>query len=47
LTPKLEGLEAIWPKESVENGTYHLDIEPGKDHIIILRRIKGQASYGL
>ena len=43
--PHLKGLEINYPK--VEGQDVEIDIPPGGDHIIILRRIGDRCSYGL
>jgi hypothetical protein len=40
-------MEAIWPQDMKDDGTFVLDVAPGEDHIIILRQTEGACSYGL
>lgn len=47
ITPKLEGMEALWPQNMNDEGGFALDIPAGEDHIIILRQTEGSCSYGL
>ena len=48
LRPRLEGLEVVLPELKGENGTdIDLEIPPGGDHVIILRRVAPSCTYGL
>lgn len=38
LSPKLEGCEAIWPVQQGKGGSFELNLKPGEEHIIVLRR---------
>lgn len=47
LRPQLEGLEVAYPAMSPDAEDFELDIAPGDDHIIVLRRIENSCKYGL
>jgi hypothetical protein len=48
IRPTLEGLEVVHPALSGEEGTdVELDLQPGQDHVVILRRTQGSCTYGL
>ena len=46
MRPTLEGLEVIHP-EMVDEQDIEFSIEPGEDHIVILRRVENSCKYGL
>ena len=45
LRPQLNGLEINWPV--VDSDDVEIDIPPGGDHIVILRRFGDRCTYGL
>ena len=45
--PELTGLEAIYPPDMQDDGTFNLSIAPKSDHIIILRRNDPNCSFSL
>jgi len=42
-TPKLAGATVVWP---ISNTDFELSLNPGEDHIIIVRRAEGDCSFG-
>ena len=46
MRPTLEGLEVIYPP-LVDDQDIEFSIEPGQDHIVILRRYDNSCKYGL
>ena len=48
--PQIKGLEINYPipKEDEDVGIeIEIDIQPGQDHLVVLRRVDDQCSYGL
>lgn len=46
IRPALEGLVVVYP-DMVNEEDIEFSIEPGQDHIVILRRVSGSCRYGL
>ena len=39
---KLQGFEIVWPEGKRTNENFEIDIPPGEEHIVILRRFANE-----
>lgn len=47
MAPELAGLEIVWPEGKRSGDDIEIDISPGEDHIIIVRRTGEMSSWSL
>lgn len=47
MRPALEGLEVVYPHMSPDEEDIEFTVQPGQDHIVVLRRTQNSCTYGL